>query len=162
MISDELLAKIDQIVEEKVSHAIAQLKVSPEPIDTSQAVTSISKPEPKTTTSTSEPEKTVEKDWESIPSEDLKGKHTPGSAEEKIRRTVKAIMEHNDYKAPSNNERWFIGVRSIQDLSGCNYTPIKKYVDDHKTMIDDHNVKYGLSNQHNKKHKQEIGLVIRW
>ncbi|MBW4606387.1 MAG: telomere resolvase [Hassallia sp. WJT32-NPBG1] len=31
MITEELLAKIDQIVEEKVSHAIAQLKISPEP-----------------------------------------------------------------------------------------------------------------------------------
>jgi hypothetical protein len=160
MITEELLTKIDQIVEEKVSHAIAQLKVSPEPIaiNTSQSISSVSTAEPKATTSTPEPEK----DWESIPSEDLKGKHTPGSAEEKIRRAVKAIMDHNDYKATSNSDRWFIGVRSIQDLSGCNYAPIKKYVDEKSVMIFDHNAKYGLSNQHNKKHKQQISDVITW
>jgi hypothetical protein len=155
MINDELLAKIDQIVEEKVNRALAGLKASPEP-------TAVNTIPTVSTVSTAEPEKTVEKNWESIPSEDLKGKHTPGSAEEKIRRAVKAIMEHNDYKATSNNERWFLGVRSIQDLSGCNYTPIKKYLDERSTMIFDHNAKYGLSNQHNKKHKQEISQVIVW
>lgn len=157
MISDELLLKIDQIVEEKVNKALAELttgtKSEPTAVNTTSAVATVT---------TAQPEKTVEKDWESIPSEDLKGKHTPGSAEEKIRRAVKAIMEHNDYKAPSNNERWFLGVRSIQDLSGCNYAPIKKYLDDHKIMIDDHNAKYDLSNQHNKKHKQEISEIITW
>jgi len=164
MISEELLAKLDQIVEEKISHAIAQLKVSPEPIaiNTSQSISSVSTAEPKATTSTPKPEKALEKDWESIPSEDLKGKHTPGSAEEKIRRAVKAIMDHNDYKATNNSDRWFIGVRSIQDLSGCNYAPIKKYVDEKSVMIFDHNAKYGLSNQHNKKHKQQISDVITW
>jgi hypothetical protein len=164
MITEELLAKIDQIVEEKVSCAIAQLKILPEPIaiNTNQSITSLPTEEPKATTSPLQLEKPVEKDWESIPSEDLKGKHTPGSAEEKIRRAVKAIMAHNDYKAPSNSERWFIGVRSIQDLSGCNYAPIKKYIDDHKTMIDDHNAKHNLSNQHNKKHKQQISDVTTW
>jgi hypothetical protein len=164
MINDELLAKLDQLVEEKVSHAIAQLKVSPEPtaINTSQPVTSVSTVKPETKVSAPEPEKPVEKDWESIPSEDLKGKHTPGSAEEKIRRAVKAIMDHNDYKATNNSDRWFIGVRSIQDLSGCNYAPIKKYVDEKSVMIFDHNAKYGLSNQHNKKRKQKIFDVITW
>ena len=164
MITEDLLTKIEQLVEEKVSRAIAQLKVSPDliAIDTSQSVTSLPTVEPKAATSTVEPEKPVEKDWESIPSENLKGKHTPGSAEEKIRRAVKAIMEHNDYKATSNNERWFLGVRSIQELSGCNYAPIKKYLDERSTMIFDHNAKYGLSNQHNKRHKQQISELITW
>lgn len=156
MINDELLAKIDQIVETKVNKALAELtvKTAVEPV----AVNTVSA----TTVSTAEEVKPIEKDWESIASEDLKGKHTPGSAEEKIRRAVKAIMEHNDYKAPSNNERWFLGVRSIQDLSGCNYAPIKKYLDERSTMIFDHNAKYGLSNQHNKKHKQNISGVLTW
>jgi hypothetical protein len=164
MISDELLTKIEQIVEEKVNKALAELTTKPEStaVNTTPTVSTVSTAEPEKTVLIKEPEKTVDKDWESIPSEDLKGKHTPGSAEEKIRRVVKAIMEHNDYKAPSNNERWFLGVRSIQDLSGCNYAPIKKYLDERSTMIFDHNAKYGLNNQHNKKHKQHISDVITW
>ncbi len=175
MITEELLTKIEQLVEEKVNRAMAQsahkyaiaglkteAKSEPIIVNTTPSITTVSTLETDKTAATVEPEKTVEKDWESIPSEDLKGKHTPGSAEEKIRRAVKAIMEHNDYRAPSNNERWFLGVRSIQDLSGCNYAPIKKYIDDHRTMIFDHNAKYGLSNQHNKKHKQQISDVITW
>ena len=159
MINEELLAKIDEIIEEKVNRALtdvtAKTESKPFAVNTSPAI--------REEVQTAEPEdKPIEKDWEAIPSENLKGKHTPGSAEEKIRRVVKAIMEHNNYKAPSNNERWFLGVRSIQDLSGCNYAPIKKYLDEHSTMIFDHNAKYGLSNQHNKKHKQEISQVITW
>jgi hypothetical protein len=164
MISEELLAKIDEIVETKVKNALTQLATQTKPtaVNTIPTVSTVLTAEPKKTILMPEPQKTVEKDWESIPSENLKGKHTPGSAEEKIRRAIKAIMEHNDYTAPSNSERWFIGVRSIQDVSGCNYAPIKKYVDDHKTMIDDHNAKHALSNQHNKKHRQTISQVISW
>ena len=164
MISEELLAKIDEIVETKVKNALTELATQSKPtaVNTIPNVNTVSIAKTEKLVSMVESEKPVEKDWESIPSEDLKGKHTPGSAEEKIRRAIKAIMEHNDYTAPSNSERWFIGVRSIQDVSGCNYAPIKKYVDDHKTMIDDHNAKHGLSNQHNKKHRQTISQVISW
>ncbi|MBW4449174.1 MAG: telomere resolvase [Spirirestis rafaelensis WJT71-NPBG6] len=170
MINDELLAKIDEIVEAKVSKALADFNSKPDAMPGTATLkanalntpTAETLPIETTKVSTLEPIKPLEKDWEAIPSEDLKGKHTPGSAEEKIRRTVKAIMDHNNYKAPSNNERWFLGVRSIQDLSGCNYAPIKKYVDDHKTMINDHNSKFSLSNQHNKKHSQKISDVITW
>ena len=164
MISEELLAKIDEIVETKVKNALTELATQSKPtaVNTIPNVNTVSIAKTEKPVSIVESEKPVEKDWESIPSEDLKGKHTPGSAEEKIRRAIKAIMEHNDYTAPSNSERWFIGVRSIQDLSGCNHAPIKKYVEDHKTMIDGHNAKHGLSNQHNKKHRQTISQVISW
>ena len=102
----------------------------------------------------------IEKDWSAIATEKLRGQKIPGSAEEKIRRAVKAILNHNDYTATSNNDRWFIGVRSIQDLSGCNYAPIKKFLEEFNVMISDHNNKHGLTNQHNKRHKPLITEII--
>ncbi|HAG80487.1 MAG TPA: hypothetical protein DCL61_04775, partial [Cyanobacteria bacterium UBA12227] len=99
----------------------------------------------------------------SVPSEELKGNQAPGSAEEKIKRAVQAIMNFNDYSAVSSDERWAIVIRSVQALSGCNYPAVKKFMDAYSMMIADHNAKYGLGQYHNKRHdKKDIATVISW
>ena len=103
------------------------------------------------------------KDWSSVPSEELKGNQAPGSAEEKIKRAVQAIMNFNDYSAVSNDERWAIVIRSVQALSGCNYPAVKNFMDTYSVMIADHNAKYGLTQYHNKRHaNKDIDTVISW
>ncbi|MRV51375.1 hypothetical protein GF515_14210, partial [Staphylococcus aureus] len=67
MISDELLAKIDELVETKVNKALAGLTTESKP----SAVNTVETLSSQTArVLTAEPEKTAEKDWESIPSED--------------------------------------------------------------------------------------------
>jgi hypothetical protein len=122
MNEETLTALIERVLESKLPGLVEKAvegklgKDSPAVHTNVNANTPVSTPA-STPAPTQEPpvEPKPEKDWSQVPSESLKGSHTPGSAEEKIRRTVKAIMDWNDYSAPSSNERWFIGVRSIQD-----------------------------------------------
>ena len=171
---EELLSEVSQMIDDKLASILEKIEsianpVSvPTPTPTATELAPIPTPTPTVTVATSTtiesaPVTAPEKPWVNTATEDLKGKKIPGSAEEKIRRAVQAIFNYNDYTAPLNNERWFIGVRSIQDLSGCNYAPIKKFIDDYSTMIADHNAKYGLSNQHNKKHTKPISeIILNW
>lgn len=169
---EELLGEVAQMIDDRLSKALAALQSvplvipAPTPIRTANPTPTLDsnqdviKPTEPPAATEPAPAPVTEKDWVNTPTEELKGKKIPGSAEEKIRRAIQGIIDFNDYTAPSNNERWFIGVRSIQDLSGCNYSPIKKFVDDYSTMIADHNAKYGLSNQHNKRHTKKITEII--
>ena len=176
---EELLAEVGQMIDDRLSKALAALQQVPvsaiaptlaaAQIPVAAVSTPIPTPNPTLDSNQDvvkpiDPQKPpVEKDWSAIATEKLKGQKIPGSAEEKIRRAVKAIIDFNDYVAPSNNDRWFLGIRSIQDVSGCNYAPIKKFLDDYKTIVDDHNSKYGLGNQHNKRHTKKIGeIIVNW
>ncbi|MDF5723391.1 MAG: N-6 DNA methylase [Rhizonema sp. PD37] len=170
---DNQLVQSIKMIDEKLAAILEKIQSMANPVSMPTAIAPVSTPaatepvpalEPAPTpTPVPEPKPVLEKNWAEVTTEELRGKKIPGSAEEKIKRTVQAIFNYNDYSAPSNNERWFLGVRSIQDLSGCNYAPIKKFVDDYSTMIADHNAKYGLSNQHNKKHIKAISEIItKW
>ena len=138
-----MIERIEQVVESKLSVPAAP-QIAPEHV---KAKGSESKPA---------------KDWSAISSEELKGAHTPNSAAEKIRRGVEAIMDYNNYSAPSNAERWYIGVRSVQEVTGCNYKPVAKFLKDFQEMVSTHNLKYGLGSQHNKRHEKKISEVVKW
>lgn len=107
-----------------------------------------------------------QKDWSDVPSEELKGRKTPGTANEKLDRAVSKIMYHNDYVATSNEDRWQINLTSLRNLSGCRFESVRKYLDEKRVMIDDHNAKYGLSDYHNQQHGKKKGIkiedVIQW
>lgn len=165
---EELLSEVSLMIDEKLAAILEKIQSMANPVSVPTAIAPVSTPaatepvpalEPASTPAT-EPAPASQKNWAEVTTEELRGKKIPGSAEEKIKRAVQAIFNYNDYSAPSNNERWFLGVRSIQDLSGCNYAPLKKFVDDYSTMIADHNAKYGLSNQHNKRHTKKITEII--
>lgn len=120
------------------------------------------------------PVQTVEKveepkDFSGVESEALKDemKQHPGTAAEKISRAVQAIMDYNDFTAPSNDERWCINIQSIRDLSGSRYKVVSEYVKNHKEMIDTHNGKFSepLGKFHNQRHGKrgvKIRDVIDW
>jgi regulator of replication initiation timing len=109
-----------------------------------------------------------EKDWESVPSEELKASKARGAADEKIRRSFLAIATHNDHKAkdvngnPDPSQQWFIGNQALRQLSGCNGQLVADWMGRHRLAIDDHNSKYGLGQYHNKRHKQSISEAVSW
>ena len=105
-----------------------------------------------------------EKDWESVPSEELRQTKERGAAEEKCRRAYVAITAYNDAQ-PEFNNKWAIGVRSIQDLAGVNHAVASRWVGQYGMPINDHNIKHGLGQFHNQRHGKngvKIGDVISW
>ena len=109
------------------------------------------------TTSNQKPLKPV-RDWSRVSNEELKPSKEKGAADEKVRRAYQSIANYNDYQAVSNDQRWFIGTRSLIEMSGCNYQVVKRWLGMHRMAVDDHNSKYGLGTHHNRKH---VGEEIR-
>ena len=105
-----------------------------------------------------------EKDWESVPSEELRQTKERGAAEEKCRRAYVAITSYNDAQTELNN-KWAVGVRSIQDLAGVNHAVASRWVGQYGMPINDHNIKHSLGQFHNQRHGKngvKIGNVINW
>ena len=98
------------------------------------------------------------KDWSMVSNEELKPSKEKGAADEKVRRAYQSMANYNDYQAVSNDQRWFIGTRSLIEMSGCNYQVVKRWLGMHRMVVDDHNSKYGLGTHHNRKH---VGEEIR-
>ena len=156
-----LLLEIEKMIDIKIASALASTQPQAQlPTPTAGTVTEVSGSLEKPETVQPTPKPIPEKNWRDATTDEIRGKKIPGSAEEKIKRACQAIFNFNDYTAKNNGERWYVGVRSIQDLSGCNYSPIKKFLEDYKVMVADHNTKHQLGNQHNKKHVIKISEVI--
>jgi hypothetical protein len=88
----------------------------------------------------------------------------PGRVEELTKRVIRAMMIHNDERAAENDQRWAITQSAITEITGSRADRVKPVVEEFKTMIDDHNAKYGLNNYSNRKGKdrdikQEINLA---
>lgn len=73
-----------------------------------------------------------------------------GIGEERVSRTVKAVMAIND-KATEKSQKSCITCGLIFNLCGANRATINKFFESHKTMIEDHNLKHGLEPNDNRK-----------
>lgn len=73
-----------------------------------------------------------------------------GIGEERVNRTVKAVMAIND-KATEKSQKSCITCGLIFNLCGANRATINKYFESYKVMIEDHNFKHGLSPNDNRK-----------
>jgi hypothetical protein len=62
-----------------------------------------------------------------------------------------AIAEHNE-KQLTDSDRWYIGPRLLKDLSGVNYSVVKRWVADHEADIEEHNQRFELGSSHNRQH----------
>ncbi|MBW4505650.1 MAG: hypothetical protein KME64_03955 [Scytonematopsis contorta HA4267-MV1] len=149
--TEDLQVMIKRMVSEALAEALSQSAPNPEQ---STPVTTPTQRQPK-----AKPEQ-PEKDWESVPSEELRASKHRGAAEEKIRRSFMAITNYNDAQ-PSNETRWAINNQSLRQVSGCNGMLIADWMQRHHIAISDHNNKYGLSQYHNKG-RGDITQVISW
>ena len=110
------------------------------------------------------------RDWESISKDELFGlgehEHPArgrGSAEERIRRSVEAVMKwNNQFSTEENKEKKVIpNTQLIRSISGSNAQLIRKWFDAHNHYIFEHINKHGLikdgqpDNYHNSRHKPE-------
>ena len=86
-----------------------------------------------------------------------------GSAEEKIRRSVEAVMKWNDqFSAEADKKKKVVpNSQLIRTMSGSNARLIKKWFDAHNHYILAHLSKHGLTkngqsdNYHNSRHQPE-------
>ena len=148
---------LDKVIEQKIEAALQRLLPKIQNLQVNQSETQLKS---ETKASQTKPPK-PEKDWESVPSEELKTTKVSGAALEKIRRAYLAITAHND-NATEKNQKWYVGLRILSELSGCNGQLISPWIAEHKQLIDDHNAKHELGVHHNKVHKVSITEVINW
>ena len=142
--------RIEQL-EEKLKQLEAKLQ---------QQETKIVRPSPRTQT----------RDWESVDKDELLGlgEHEKpangvGSAEERIRRSVEAVIKWNDqFSTEAGKEKKIVpNTQLIRAISGSNAQRIRQWLNAHNHYILDHLSKHGLTkngkpdNYHNSRHQPE-------
>jgi integrase len=100
--------------------------------------------------------------FEQMSNEDLRGCQAPGSALEKIRRSVRAIKAYNEQQAEKKHQ-WAINVSTLEDLSGCHSKAVRDYLDsdEGRLQVTDYNLEKGFGFQQNRG-KGKITSFVRW
>lgn len=142
----DLKAMVKQLVSEAIKEELSKLQLPALPQQQVNEQPTQPKPESKPQ------EIKPEKDWESVADEELRDSKERGVAEEKVKRSFLALVDHNDCKAIDTANKWAIGVRSLQELAGVNHAVASRWVEAHKPLIEDHNAKHYLSQYHNQRH----------
>ena len=92
------------------------------------------------------------KDYDSMTDDELKISTSKGSANARISNMIEKIRQHNDNQ-PDNSDRLFLSSSLIFKLTNSNFKIINSYFETYRTMIDDANNKYQLSEKDNRKGK---------
>ncbi len=128
-----LEAKIERLIEEKLSKALSNLAIA-RPNQGSEA--------PKTP----EPAKQEETDHSGMSNADLWATKIKGASEEKIRRSFNAICLYNDTIATGDNDRLAITNQALRELSGVNGLLVGDWIKAHADEVISHNAKYEMQN----------------
>lgn len=99
-------------------------------------------------------------DWTQMDNETLNGSQIPGSADEKIRRSIEALYEYNEGR--SHSEQWSITPTVVQKLSGSNANRVKDYLERHPNVerrLEKYNQNYGYQQNRGKGHPRES---VKW
>jgi hypothetical protein len=100
--------------------------------------------------------------FEEMSNEELRGCQAPGSALEKIRRSVRAIKTYNEQQAEKKYQ-WAINVSTLEDLSGCHSKAVREYLDsdEGRLQVTDYNLEKEFGFQQNRG-KGRITKYITW
>ena len=88
-------------------------------------------------------------DYPTLPYEQLENLKSPEAAEERTRRAVQAIMEHN--QKADRLALWYINIQAILDLVGGSSPLIKEYLAAHAQEIEAHHLQYDIHPRFNQK-----------
>ena len=123
----------------------------------SQGIALQSKPAP----NKSEPAHTpIPDDWREMSNAELNGSHIPGSADEKIRRSIEAVQEFN--AGLDKEDQWSITPTVLQKLSGSNANRVKDYLSRHPDiaeMLKQYNSGFGY---HQNRYRGDPREAMRW
>ncbi len=95
-------------------------------------------------------------DWTEMSSGELNGSQIPGSADEKIRRSIEALHEYNEGRP--HIEQWSITPTVVQKLSGSNANRVKDYLERHPE-VEQYNQDYGYQQNRGKGHPRDS---VKW
>ncbi|HEY9652141.1 MAG TPA: protelomerase family protein [Coleofasciculaceae cyanobacterium] len=131
---ETLEAKIERLIEEKLSKALSNLAPS-------QPVQSV---QPTQTTQLTPVKKQESVDWEAKSNAELWSSKVKGASEEKIRRSFNAIALYNDTVATGDDDRLAITNQALRELSGVNGLLVGDWIKSHADELISHNSKYGM------------------
>ncbi len=127
---ETLEAKIERLIEEKLSKALSGLAIA-QPTQPAQPT----------------PTKKQEAvDWSGMSNADLWATKVKGAAEEKIRRSFNAIALYNDTIATGEDDRLAVTNQALRELSGVNGLIVGDWIKAHGDEVISHNSKYGMQN----------------
>ena len=99
-------------------------------------------------------------DWTEMSNAELNGSQIPGSADEKIRRSIEAFYAYNEERAFA--EQWSITPTVVQKLSGSNANRVKDYLSRHADIakrLEKYNKDYGYQQNRGKGDPRE---TVKW
>ena len=99
-------------------------------------------------------------DWTEMSNAELNGSQIPGSADEKIRRSIEAFYAYNEERAFA--EQWSITPTVVQKLSGSNANRVKDYLLRHADIakrLEKYNKDYGYQQNRGKGDPRE---TVKW
>ncbi len=108
---------------------------------------------------------TLQGSFSEFESKDLKKSHAKGSAEEKLRRALQAIIAHNETPERNPAEKWAVNQNALAELTGCNRPAIKQFLKQYGAEIEAHHRQHNLLPRHNYSHGKngvKITDIIRW
>ena len=102
----------------------------------------------------------IPSDWTEMSNAELNGSQIPGSADEKIRRSIEAVYEYNEGKDAA--DQWSITPTVIQKLSGSNANRVKGYLARHPKVVErlkQYNRDYGYHQNRGKGNPRD---TVKW
>src|SRR5919202_949816 len=135
-IEASLEAKIERMIEEKLSKALANLALA-------QPIQQDTESKPVTQQLVKQPEVI---DWESKSNAEVWGSKVKGASDEKIRRSFNGICLYNDTIATGEDDRLAVTNQALRELSGVNGLLIGDWLKAHADEVITHNSKYGMQN----------------
>ncbi len=109
----------------------------------------------------SEPAHTpIPDDWREMSNAELNGSHIPGSADEKIRRSIEAVQDFN--AGLDKEDQWSITPTVIRKLSGSNGNRVKDYLERYPEiaeMLEQYNSGFGY---HQNRYRGDPREAMRW
>jgi hypothetical protein len=133
-IEASLEAKIERMIEEKLSKALSGLAIA-------QPANQATQSQPASTAPVKE-----ETDFSGMSNADLWSTKVKGASEEKIRRSFNAIALYNDTIATGEDDRLAITNQALRELSGVNGLLVGDWIKAHGDEVISHNSKYGMQN----------------
>jgi integrase len=157
----EVVKEIEKIVE-KPLEAVGDARKSLEGVEQVEEVSPVEQVKPVQEVKPVEEVKPVASRFEEMSNEELRGCQAPGSALEKIRRSVNAIKAYNGSQA-EKKMMWAINTSVLEDLSGCHSKAVREYLDsdEGRLNVTDYNLEKQFGYQQNRG-KGKVTDYIRW
>ncbi len=170
-LTSQVMTQNERLINLQLGHSAPPLaRTSPQSQTVIKTSTPPTAPPPAlttTTTNTTTPTTTSRSpDFETLAnlsSAELRLSRVRGAPREKLKRALNAIIQYNQQQEDPK-QMWRINTNVLQTLTGCFNSPVKQFVRDHQSALDEHNQQFHLTSvRHNASHHGlDPNLFIQW